>query len=191
MAVLVGNETYTRFVFDPEEGEMKFVVSNEGEEKIVDSEGLEAAIEPEGAKIERLVIVPNEGARKIMVTFRPLRSYDKHAIQDLTTDVGQSQMGQSRRLLIKRAVQKWDYDTPWTESILDQLDSGIEEQIYGWISWGIAPLEQDPETGQPIPLEEAKPNRKQRREQEKAASSSPKTKDEPVSPEASSDDSTS
>lgn len=190
MAVLVGNETYTRFVFDPEEGEMKFVVSNEGEEKIVSGDELEAAIEPEGAKIERLVIVPNEDARKIMVTFRPLRAYDKHAIQDLTTDVGASQMGQSRRLLIRRAVQKWDYDTPWTESILDQLDSGLEEQIYGWVSWGVAPLEQDPETGQPIPLEEPTLNRKQKREQAKG-SSSLKTKDEPVSPEANEDDSTS
>jgi len=187
MAVLVGNETYKRFVFDPEDGEARFVVKGE----TLDTEQFAAAVEADkDTEIERMFIMPKEGARKIWITFRPLRAADKHAIQDLTNEsTGGVAPGSGRRLLIKRAVVSWDYDVPWSESILDQLDSALEDQIYGWISWGIEPLAQDPETGQPIlPLEEeTKPNRKQRR----AASSSQKTNDTPVSPEPSEDDSSS
>jgi hypothetical protein len=192
MAVLVSNDTYSRFVFDPEEGETRFGVDFEGKEEVVTVEELEESLKREGATLTRMFVIPKEDARKINVTFRPLRSFDKHAIQDLTSDDGSAALGSSRRLLIKRAVVRWDYDVPWSEAILDQLDAGIEEQIYGWISWGIEPPEQDPETGQRVlPLEEEPtPNRKERRAR-KSASSSQTTSEDEASVEPSEDDSTS
>ena len=172
MAVLVGNDTYKRWVIDPEEGEIVFVVAGKS---MTPEEYVEAREKDPELVLEDLTIAPNEDARKIMVTFRPLRAGDKYAIQDLSNDTGQVAAGSGRRQQIKRAVVGWDFDVPWSEAVLDNLDVSVEAQIFAWISWGVEPPEQDPETGRRIipPTEEGtkEPEKKQ-----PAASSSPKTK---------------
>jgi hypothetical protein len=168
MAVLVGNETYTRFVFDPEDGEVVWLVKGEHmtSEEFAVASAADAELRPEGAFVK-----PNPDARKIWVTFRPLRAADKYAIQDLTAENGEIAAGSGRRMLIKRAVVKWDYDVAWSEAVLDQLDDAVEVQIYGWISWGTEPPEQNPETGQRV-LPPTEPGTTPEQEKKQAAASS-------------------
>lgn len=166
MAVIVSNDTYERWVIDPDEGEKQFLVDGVA----VTVEDLEEALKTreDGTEpsLDGIILIPNEDARRIRVTYRPLRSFDKHAMQDMVSVSeigGRVAQGAGRRLQLKRAVVKWDYDVPWSENVLDNLDPALEEQIYQWVSWGIEPVEQNEETGQPIPLPEPTPNRKERR----------------------------
>jgi hypothetical protein len=190
MAVLVGNETYKRFVFDPEDGEVLWIVDGENltSEEFAARVAEDSDTRPQGAFVK-----PNPDARKIWVTFRPLRAGDKYAIQDLTAENGEVAAGTGRRMLIKRAVVKWDYDVAWSEAVLDQLDDAIEVQIYGWISWGSEPPEQDPETGQRVlpPTEPGTSPEATETEKPAAGSSSRKTKTSKASPPESDGDASS
>jgi hypothetical protein len=174
LTVIVGNETYVRTVFDSEDITPIYTV--DGKEVEVDQ--ISDLVE-KGGKLELSQVIDEE-AQRIKVTFRPLRAIDKTQIENTIqmeygSDTAAMAPGSMRRLAIKRAVVKWDYTTPWTDNVLDNLDSAIFEQLYAWVSWGSEPLAQSEETGLPIPLEEPVLNRAQRRATKKSQPKVPET----------------
>lgn len=163
MAIIVDNETYDRFVYDPDDVEAVFKVDG----KTVEVEQVAKLVE-KGGKVELSQRI-KEDANPIKVTFKKLRAVDKTAIEDtvqMEYGVGSGQVapGSMRRLAIKRGVVKWSYEVSWSENVMDNLDPQIFEQLYGWLCWGSEPPRQDEETGLMVPLDEEPPsNRAQRR----------------------------
>lgn len=175
MAIIVGAETYKRFVVDKDDLDIVFLVDGKevSEEKL---EELGLAAEKDGQKIEvdfeqRI----KEGAKRIWVTFRPLRSRDKIEIENTIQmeyggDTAALRPGDMRRLAIKRAVISWDYeDAAWSDNALDNLDAAVFESLYSWVSWGGEPAQQSEETGLPLSPAELKEAEKKTAAMEKKA----------------------
>lgn len=160
MAIIVSTETYDRFIVDPEDIEAYFTF--EGEEVSTDR-AAELAVEiterikkgdVDTEKLETHQRI-KEGAKRIIVTFRPLRAVDRTIIENTAQMAygdasGQALPGTMRRLAVKRGVVKWDFKPAFSEAVLDNLNSGVFEQLYAWLSWDSEPLEQDPESGLPL-----------------------------------------
>lgn len=152
------NQTYRRFVFDPEDIEDIFPTAN-GERIEFTEEALLAAAKTEGVKLATSRSI-RAGAKKIWVTYRVLSAGDIAVLRDkartvsgLLTDVEAGQ-GTQQLDAIRMAVVDWDVKTPpWSEDIIPQLDSDLFDQIYSWVRMRGLPPEQDEVTGLPLEVE--------------------------------------
>lgn len=153
MALIVGNDTYDRWILEPDDeldAEVEFAqIEAFQAEESEDAKRISKAAE--ALKKARLARI--EEGKKVTVTFKPLRARDKAELEDSVRigddDGRQVRPGEMRMLSVKRAVVKWDASPPWTEAIADNLHPDAFESIYGWISFGVVPPEQD-EFGDPI-----------------------------------------
>src|SRR3954468_7151949 len=148
MTLVVGNETYDRWVLEPDEdldaefdaARQELFVAQASE----DSKKIEKAqAKFDGARRERI-----ENGNKVMVTFRPLTARDKAEMEDtvrIGDDDGRTvRPGEMKMLSVKRAVQKWTgAPVAWSDAIAERLHADVYEDIYGWVSSSVAPPRQD------------------------------------------------
>lgn len=153
------SETYTRFVFDPEDiGDPYYLVAK----KRIELLDVDAVIEAhEAGKEVQITRDIKKGARRINITYRVLTGRDMADLTDEAARRGAGednpQAGTSRIDAVRKAVVSWDIEEeePWNEELLNEIDDTLLDQIYFWVRKNGVPPEQDEVSG--LPLEKPEP----------------------------------
>lgn len=188
MPLVVGSETYERWILEPDEeldgefeaAQQEFFIAQASE----DTKKIEKAQE----KYDEARRLRLEEGKKVVITYRPLTARDQAEMED-TVRVGDEdgrsvRPGEMKMLSVKRAVQKWTGSPPWSDAVCERLFAGVYTDIYGWVSFSVEPPKQD-EFGDPIlrqPMSRAErraeENKKQDRPKRKTATASAPPADE-------------